>query len=103
MWVTMRRASSVLRPSPTSLSLRGTATHVARRQHFKKHIFNLHVADPDRWTDRALSREFGVELPRIQAILALERIEATAGPLDPELVELEDAVEESLPTPPNSP
>lgn len=92
--VGLRRASALLGHGAMR-SVRASS-HVARRQHFKKHVFNLHIADPDRWTDRALSREFGVELPRIQALLALERLEAESGIIDPELIELEEAIEEYL-------
>jgi len=56
----------------------------------------LHKEDPELWTPHALSRQFGVPLANMQAMLALQQLEAGGFALDPELQEIADDVEDYL-------
>jgi len=74
----------------------GILTRLAR---FRRHAAALHASDPATWTDRTLSRHFGVPLDRVQAVLALQQIEAeaeAAGELDADADDLDAQVEAIL-------
>ena len=101
--VAMRRAAPLHRlPSLSGACRRlcAPAGELTRLQRFKDHIYALHTSDPSQWTDRALSRQFGVPLGRMQALLALQRLEELEGPVDEEAEALAEEVEQLL-TPEN--
>ena len=78
----------------------GTGAKLTRKQYFKDHVHKLHNEDPDRWTDRVISRHFGVPLENIQAMLALQDLAQDAakerGALDPAMLEIASDFEEYL-------
>ena len=86
-----------LRPAARSLSIGAKLT---RKQTFKSHVYQLRMNDPDRWTDRTLSRHFQVPLENMQALLALQEMEAeasrTADGIDEDLSEIAADMEEYL-------
>ena len=74
-------------------SLRALPT---RKQAFKAHLVALREKDPERWTPRTLAFHFRLPLANVEAMLALQQLEAEAksakGALNPQLVSLaEDA------------
>jgi len=73
---------------------------LTRKQTFKEHVFKLHQMDPERWTERTLSRHFMVPLENMQAMLALQTLEQAAADspegIDEELIEIASHMEEYL-------
>lgn len=73
---------------------------LTRSAKFREHVHELHRGQPERWTDVALAEHFGVPLANIQGALALKQLEsdqvARGGPLDPELVALDEDIEEYM-------
>lgn len=87
----LRLASATLRRG-----LASGAAQLTRLQRFKEHVYALHTEDPVQWTDRTLSRHFGVPIERMQALLVLQQLEEKEGPVDDEHIKLAEDVEELL-------
>jgi hypothetical protein len=94
MGAMLRFTSATVRRGARGLA--SGAAQLTRLQRFKEHVYALHTEDPAQWTDRTLSRHFGVPLERMQALLVLQQLEQKEGPVDDDDIELADEVEELL-------
>lgn len=90
----LRLASATVRHRARGLA--SGAAQLTRLQRFKEHVYALHTEDPVQWSDRTLSRHFGVPLERMQALLTLQQLEEKEGPVNDDDIELADDVEELL-------